>query len=57
MLRIHKLNFSEIPSKFHSVVTFVTGDFRTICDARVVVFITSVPNDTCLAPVVHYLSQ
>jgi len=57
LVRVRKLNFSEITSKFHTVIPFVTADFRKIRDAGIVTFIISVPNDTCLAPVVHYLPQ
>ena len=51
------MNFSDITLKFHTVITFVTDDFRTICDAGIVTFIISIPNDICFAPVVHYLPQ
>jgi len=54
MVRVHKLNFTEITSEFHNVITFVTDDFRTIRDAGRVMFVISVPNDICLAPMVHY---
>ena len=56
-LRVHKLNFSETASKFYTVITFVTADFRTLRNTCLNMFLIPVPNDTCLAPMVHYLTS